>query len=255
MHARWSMRPLRLLMLALPLAVGCGPRMVPLAPQGTAALSLTGGRNASMTYVARTANGVVAIDLGWWGNGDGLQLALQRIGATPADVRRVFLTHSHRDHVAAWPMVATATFHLGASERPLLHGKTEHGGWIPRWADRLMPPALPDPPRLRVHSFTRDTTFVIGSDTLYAYPVPGHTMGSAVYLFRGILFLGDAVTWSRIAGFRPAKRGYTDDRRVAIASLAELWRRLPAGAVRYACTAHAHCAEFSAGFVTEVSGR
>ena len=165
----------------------------------------------------------------------------------------MFLTHSHRDHIAAWPLVAHARFHVGASERPLLVGGTEHEGWIARWADRLMPPKLPGPARLGVRTFSHDTAFVIGSDTLRAYLVPGHTPGSAVYLFRGILFLGDAVTWSRTQGFRPAKRGYTHDRRVAVASLAELWPRLPMGAVRFACTAHARCAAFSPDFVAQVS--
>lgn len=247
--------PTWVLVLALPLAAASCSRaiVVPAAPRGTAAIALSGGSNTSMTYVARTEDGVVAIDLGWWGNAEGLRLALRRIGATPADVRHVFLTHSHRDHVAAWPVVAHARFHLGASERPLLHGETEHGGWIPRWADRLRPSTLPGPARVRVHPFARDTTFVVGSDTLYAYLVPGHTAGSAAYLFRGILFLGDAVTWSRAGGFRPAKRGFTHDRRAAIASLTELWRRLPPDAVRYACTAHAHCAAFTPDFVARVS--
>jgi len=242
------------LILALSLATtGCGRRLVPVAPQGTAAIALSGGGNTSMTYVARTGEGVLVIDLGWWGHAEGLHLALQQIGATPADVRHVFLTHSHRDHIGAWPMVADARFHVGASELPLLHGVREHGGWIARWADRLMPPELPAPARIAVQSFSRDTAFVVGSDTVYAYLVPGHTPGSAVYLFRGILFLGDAVTWSRTGGFRPAKRGFTDDRQSAIASLAKLWRRLPPGAARYVCTAHAHCAEFSPEFVDQVS--
>jgi len=246
-----AVRPLT---LVLPLVVaGCGPRPVPLAPRGTAAIALSGGMNTSMTYVARTADGVLAIDLGWWGSADGLRLALRQIGATPADVRHVFLTHSHRDHIGAWPIVEHARFHLAAQERSLFHGEAAHGGWIPRWADRLVPPDLPGPAQVELQAFSRDTTFIIGSDTVYAYLVAGHTPGSAVYLFRGILFLGDAVTWSRAGGFRPAKRAFTDDRRAAVANLAGLWPRLPAGGVRYACTAHARCAAFSPEFVAHVS--
>jgi hypothetical protein len=66
-----------------------------------------------------------------------------------------------------------------------------------------------------------------------------------VYLFRGVLFVGDAMTFSHWRGFGPAKRGFTDDRSLAVRSLAALWARLPAGAVRYVCTAHAHCAAFT----------
>jgi glyoxylase-like metal-dependent hydrolase (beta-lactamase superfamily II) len=104
-----------------------------------------------------------------------------------------------------------------------------------------------------VRTFATDTTFVLGADTLRAYVVPGHTAGSAVYLFRGVLFLGDAVTYSWWRGFAPARRGYSDDPRAAAANLARLWRRLPPGAVRHVCTAHARCAAFTAGFLGDVA--
>jgi glyoxylase-like metal-dependent hydrolase (beta-lactamase superfamily II) len=109
-----------------------------------------------------------------------------------------------------------------------------------------------------VHAFAADTTFVLGAgtgrpDTLRAYVVPGHTVGSAVYLFRGVLFLGDAATHTRRGGFAPARRGYSDDPRAAAASLAALWPRLPAGAVRVACTAHARCAAFTPAFLADVA--
>ena len=91
----------------------------------------------------------------------------------------------------------------------------------------------------------RHAPLVIGKDTLRAYSVPGHTAGSTAYLFRQTLFLGDAVTHSTLGGFGPAKRGFTADRSTAIASLERLWERIPAGAVRYACTAHADCAPYA----------
>lgn len=92
-----------------------------------------------------------------------------------------------------------------------------------------------------------------GADTLRALVVAGHTPGSAAYLFRGILFLGDAVTCSRRSGFRAAKRGFSDDTRIAATSLAQLWSRLPAGSVRFVCTAHAHCAPIDERFVSDVA--
>jgi glyoxylase-like metal-dependent hydrolase (beta-lactamase superfamily II) len=103
-----------------------------------------------------------------------------------------------------------------------------------------------------VRTFSRDTAFVLGRDTLYAYLVPGHTAGSVVYLFRGVLFLGDAVTRTLWGGFASARRGYSDDARLAAANLATLWPRLPDGAVRYVCTAHAHCHSYSADFLRDV---
>lgn len=102
-------------------------------------------------------------------------------------------------------------------------------------------------------TFSRDTSFVLGADTVRASVVPGHTAGSAVYLLRGILFLGDAATYSRLGGFAPAKPGFSDGARLAAESLERLWSRIPAVSVRYICTAHARCAHFTRAFLGDVA--
>jgi len=206
-----------------------------------------------MIYLARTTEGVLAIDLGWWGYRRPLRRALDSLGATDPDVRWVFLTHSHRDHIAAWPTLHRARFYVGGPEQPLLVGATPHRGWILRWTEQLKASRVPRSGELDVHTFTHDTIVVVGADTVHAFLVAGHTPGSVVYLFRGVLFLGDAVTYSRRGGFAPAKRGVSDDPRAGAKNLAGLWARLPPGAVRYACTAHAHCAPFTPRFLADVT--
>ena len=104
-----------------------------------------------------------------------------------------------------------------------------------------------------MHTCSCDTVFAFGADTVFAYLVPGHTAGSAAYRYRGIRFLGDAATYTRWGGFGPAHRGYSDDAALAARSLRALWPRLPAGTVRYVCTAHAQCAAFSAAFARDVA--
>ena len=233
--------------------VACSRAIAPLVIPGSSAVALTGGPNTSMIYLARTADGMLAIDLGWWGTERALRQALQELGATHRDVVRVFLTHSHRDHVAAWRTLRHARFHLAASEYSRLVGDSAHRGWLARVGDAVKPADLPRAGDLDVRTFARDTTFVVGADTLRAYLVTGHTAGTVVYLFRGILFLGDAVTYSRWRGFAPAKPRVSDDPRVALENLERLWPRLPAGGVRYVCTAHAHCAPYTARFLTDVA--
>ena len=245
-------RALRALLVAAATA-GCHRAVAPLVVPGQSTVALTGGSNTSMIYLARTSAGILAIDLGWWGERRALDRALDSLGATTSDVRWVFLTHSHRDHVAAWPRLRHARVHVAAPEHPLLLGTADHGGWVPRWLERLKPSGLPRTGELEVRAFSQDTAFVIGADTLRAWLVPGHTAGSAVYLFRGILFLGDAVTWSRWGGFAPAKRGYSDDAKAAGEQLARLWPRLPSNAVRHVCTAHARCAPYTARFLEDVA--
>ncbi len=239
--------------LAASLSIGCARAVGPLIVPRHSAVALTGGLNTSMIYVARTSDGVVAIDLGWWGHRRALTRALDSLGATLADVRWVFLTHSHRDHIAAWPDLRHARIHVSGPEQPLFVGATAHRGWVPRWIGRIKPSRLPRRGELDLRTFTQDTAVLIGADTLRAYLLAGHTPGSVVYLFRGVLFLGDAVTYSRLGGFAPAKRGFSDDTRAAAENLKRLWQRLPPGAARYACTAHAHCAPFTTRFLDDVA--
>ena len=233
------------LLAALTLSAGCNRVHPELAVDSKSAIAMTGGPNTSLIYVARTDSGVLAIDLGWWGHERPLKRALCQLDATPADVRTVFLTHSHRDHIAAWPMVRHARFRLAAAEVPLLEGRAEHQGWMVKAAERINDSDLPKPGTLDVQSFSRDTSFVFGADTLRAYIVPGHTRGSAVYLFRRVLFVGDAATHTALRGFSSAKAQFSDDPTLAAENLRKLWPRLPANGVHVLCTAHAECAELT----------
>jgi hydroxyacylglutathione hydrolase len=217
-----------------------------------AAVALSGGPNMSMIYLARVPAGIIAIDLGWWGAERSALRALRKLGASPGDVTDVFITHSHRDHVGAWRLVRGSRFHLAAPERATFTGERQHRGWIPRTAEALKRSALPSAGEVDVRTFTSDTAFAFGADTLYAFTVPGHTAGSAVYLFRGTLFLGDAVTYTRWGGFGAARRGYSDDARIAARNLQALWARLPRQKVRYICTAHAKCSPLTLAFLADV---
>lgn len=190
--------------------------------------------------------------MGWWGSRGAVRDALRKLDAPPVAVTDVFLTHSHRDHIGAWRLVKTSRFHVAEPEKPLLFGERRHGGWIPRLAERVKKSGLPRPGDIDVRAFSRDTTFVFGADTLHAFLVAGHTAGSTVYLFRGLLFLGDAATYTPWGGFSSARRGFSDDAAIAAENLAALWNRLPRGEVRYVCTAHARCRDFSPEFLTDL---
>ncbi len=206
-------------------------------------VATTNGANASLLLARRTDAGIVVVDLGWSDAEEALRGALARLGARPADVTAVLLTHSHRDHVGAWRAVAHAPFYVGRGEGARLVGREPHRGWIPRLADRLRRPALPESGKLVVREIGGDTALVFGGDTVRAFAMPGHTTGSVAWLVGDVLMLGDAASHAPTSGrLRPARRGFSDDASAARASLVRLRRAVAPHRVRLLCTAHARCA-------------
>lgn len=234
-------RALRLLPLMV--VAGC-THDLQLAPHGaSAAATTTTGPWASMIFVARTDSGVIAIDLGWTDAAEAMTHVLGRIEAKPADVRWVFLTHAHRDHIGAWPLVRQATFVLGQAEGPYFTGAAHYTGLVPRIGDRMKSYRQPKAGEVRVIGLGGDSLFVLGHDTLRTFATPGHTAGSTSYLFRETLFVGDAANWRATSGFRGARSEYSDDIGESHRSMAKLLERLDRSGVRWRvlCTAHGKC--------------
>lgn len=227
---------------------GCTRRLELVRHPPDATAVTTTGPWASMIYVARTDSGVIVIDLGWVGASKKLEQALRTIDARPADVRYVFLTHAHRDHIAAWPLVRSARFVLGAREVPFLTGASDYRGFVTHLVDRLVPYRHPAPGALSLVPVQADTAIALGHDTVFTFAVPGHTPGSTAFLFRGILFGGDAINWRPLSGFQGARPEFSDDVARSRASMRALWARLDSSRVHVACTAHAKCGIVDARF-------
>jgi glyoxylase-like metal-dependent hydrolase (beta-lactamase superfamily II) len=211
------------------------------------------GPSQSMIYMARTSGGVIVIDLGWTRATHALRSGLKRLGADSTQVSSVFLTHAHPDHIEGWPVVAGATFYLGAPESDFLLGQLRYRAWVPRVGQSLVSSHLPRDGKIRIHEFMRDTTIAVGNDTVRAFVVPGHTAGSTAYLFRGVLFVGDAMTHTLLQGFRPALATFSDDKDLAARSLKSLFDRVGPYGVQYVCTAHAQCGRFTPEFVKDAT--
>lgn len=244
-HRRGAVRLVKLVLWAMacgPWPAGCTKDLHLIEDPPNASAATTTGPWASMIYVARTDSGVIAIDLGWTGSERVLPRLLGNINATPADVRFAFLTHAHRDHIAAWPLVRQARFVIGAAEVPALLGEAGYSGWAARMGDELNDYPHPRPGELTLVTLTSDTAISLGRDTVFAFPIPGHTAGSLAYLFRGILFGGDAINWRPGSGFQGARPEFSDSIGQNRESLSALWNRLPANRVHLMCTAHGKCA-------------
>lgn len=223
------------------------------APPSSLAVT-TAGPNGSLIWVSSVSSGVVLVDLGWWGAERSLERGLARLDSDTGDVVAVFLTHSHRDHIEAWPAVRGATFHMAEAEVARFVGEEGHEGWVPRAADAVRGARLPAPGELTIVPFGTDTAFAFGTDTVYAFLLPGHTAGSAAYLIDGVLFAGDAVSRRPFSGWVTAKHGYSDDPARSRAELERLFDRLDGHTVRWVCTAHGDCAPYDDEFRRDVLG-
>ena len=240
-------------MLLLLVVSGCALHVPPTlqAPPHSLVVS-TGGLNRSAIFFHRVEGGVVLIDLGWWGADEALAEGLKQLGATTDDVIAVFLTHSHRDHLGAWRSVRHAPFYVAAAEAELLFGREAHGGWLPSLAEKINGSDLPSPDEVQVRTFSSDTLFAFGRDTLRAFLVPGHTAGSAAYLYRGTLFAGDAIAKTWISGFRPALGRFSVDAAEARRSLEGLQKRIEPFEVSLVCTSHLKCSAATDEFWADV---
>ena len=129
-------------------AQGCTKDLQLIQDPPDAVAATTTGPWASMIYVARTDSGLIAIDLGWTGVEEVLPTSLAQLGASASDVRFVFLTHAHRDHIAAWPLVRQARFGIAAAEVPGLTGEQGYSGWATQMGDELNEYPRPRPGEL-----------------------------------------------------------------------------------------------------------
>ncbi|MGZ2359158.1 MBL fold metallo-hydrolase [Streptomyces sp. 372A] len=199
-------------------------------------------------YLVEEPDGLVLVDAGLPGHLDQLRAHLAGSGRSLADIRAVLLTHGHPDHTGLAPALRQAGADIWVHEgdaailrdgprSAMRHAKPERS-MLPYLLRR--PAAIGTPFHLaRAGAFTAPATpgvRTFGADGRLedvpgaprAVLLPGHTPGSAGYLFpaRGLLFTGDAlVTQDGLTGHTgPALvcRGFTHDSRAALTSLDRL---------------------------------
>ncbi len=186
-------------------------------------------------YGARVGDQVVLFDAGIDDDGQALDALLAALHATRDDVSDVFLTHGHFDHVAASPLCKKARIHVGAEDVELMAHRVK-----PRLAPRLFAAVLPVGPIEATDPFKGRTELAVGAKKLTAIPLPGHTAGSYVLLFDGVLFAGDSMQISD-GKLDFAMSGFSDDLAANRRNLAGLKAALAGASVEVVCTGHQGC--------------
>jgi hydroxyacylglutathione hydrolase len=111
--------------------------------------------------------------------------ALARRGLGPDAVKAILLTHGDRDHIAGVLAFPQAVVMGLEPDIPLVEGSE-----IPSFLKRLGPPR---PSGIKVARALHDgESLTLSNLVVRVFAVPGHTKGSAAFLMRGVLFLGDS---------------------------------------------------------------
>ena len=189
-------------------------------------------------YGARAGGGVILFDAGVDRAGGALDRLLASLGAGRADVREVFLTHGHFDHVAAAPLCTEAKIRVGAPDVAFL---AQRAPTIGTFAVHSMRALFPPPPVFATDPLVGRVEIPLGGgDKVLAIPTPGHTPGSYVFVFDKTLFAGDTlVIDGDKLGF--AMASFTVDPAANRRSIAALGEALSGVAVETVCTGHMGC--------------
>ncbi|MFT5006306.1 MAG: glyoxylase-like metal-dependent hydrolase (beta-lactamase superfamily II) [Paracoccaceae bacterium] len=140
----------------------------------------------SFAWIIPTTSGVVLIDAGW--DAEATQI---RDELGERKVLAVFLTHAHFDHTGGLAAFPDAPVYVGLGEEALLMGDTMPQGWMARISTKMMAP--PPPTGANVIVTTDGQNIEIDGITVRAIHTPGHTPGSAMYIWNNTLFSGDSI--------------------------------------------------------------
>lgn len=119
--------------------------------------------------------------------GEDSELFLARIRHEQFQLRAVWLTHGHLDHVLGVGDVVAetgATVYLHPGDRPLYDGVAQQGAWLGVKAE-----SQPAPDHALVHG----ERLTVGGCEFEVRHVPGHSPGGVALVGHGVVFSGDAL--------------------------------------------------------------
>ena len=160
-------------------------------------------------YLIHDDQGLTMIDASLPGRGEAILEEIRGLGFSPADLKRIFLTHTDMDHIGSAPELQKQTgcrVYISEEEQKYLTGEYDR---LPKKAENF-----------------RKAQFVFPETELYPAAVPGyqiistpgHTKGHVAVLYGDCLFAGDCMsTESGEVGMMPPY--FTEDMEMAAQSM------------------------------------
>jgi glyoxylase-like metal-dependent hydrolase (beta-lactamase superfamily II) len=194
-------------------------------------------------YAARVGSKVIFFDTGADPAGSTIDTALGALRAGRGDVSDLFLTHGHGDHTAGASGLSGARVHLGAADVPLAEGKAPPDSLVAR----IMAKAMAAPPISVSNPLTGVVVVDVGDGkSVKAFPVPGHTQGSYVFLYDGVLFGGDTLLLKQ-GRLDKGPSFFDSNTEEAKASIRSLKQELTGAELSVVCTGHGGCTPVGLG--------
>jgi glyoxylase-like metal-dependent hydrolase (beta-lactamase superfamily II) len=135
-------------------------------------------------YFFKTDNGYIMFDAGK--NIENFEATLKKVEINADDVKWIFLTHSHYDHVAGLALFPHAKIYMCEDELPLLNKKIKRDKSRKNIATQEIDIA-------KIILLSNDQEVSFNRTKIKCLVAPGHTIGSMVYLVNGqYLITGDA---------------------------------------------------------------